>query len=185
MIVGTLYPLALEALTGERISVGAPFFNLTFVPLVVPLLAIVPFGPMLAWKRGDIRAASQRLMLAFGLNSWRNDHRGGLCRRRHDAAPLLGVWLGLWLIGGAISEIAYRVKLGTAPADESWRRARGLPRSAYGTALAHAGVGITVLGIVVASTWNTEVIRTMRPLDTVDLSGYSVTPQRIRQSEQP
>ncbi|MEJ0012359.1 MAG: heme lyase CcmF/NrfE family subunit [Bauldia sp.] len=174
VIVGTLYPLALEALTGTRISVGAPFFNLTFVPLVVPLLAIVPFGPMLAWKRGDLQAAAQRLMLAFGLTLGATiigaDFAGV-----GTTLPLLGVWLGLWLIAGAIAEIAFRVKLGLAPLDESWRRARGLPRSAYGTALAHAGVGVTVLGIVVATTWATEAIRTMRPGDTVELSGYAVT----------
>ena len=57
VVIGTLYPLVLEALTGVRISVGAPFFNLTFGPLVVPLLLLVPFGPMLAWKRGDLDAA--------------------------------------------------------------------------------------------------------------------------------
>ena len=54
VFIGTLYPLALEALTGEKISVGAPFFNLTFGPLFVPLLLAMPFGPLLAWKRGDI-----------------------------------------------------------------------------------------------------------------------------------
>ncbi len=54
VFVGTLYPLALEALTGDKISVGAPFFNLTFGPLFVPLLIAVPFGPLLAWKRGDL-----------------------------------------------------------------------------------------------------------------------------------
>ena len=54
VFVGTLYPLALEALTAEKISVGAPFFNLTFGPLFVPLLIAVPFGPLLAWKRGDL-----------------------------------------------------------------------------------------------------------------------------------
>src|SRR5215510_6659937 len=64
VFVGTLYPLALEAITGEKISVGGPFFNYTFVPLIVPLLIAVPFGPMLAWKRGDITAAGQRLMAA-------------------------------------------------------------------------------------------------------------------------
>ena len=57
MFVGTLYPLALEALTGDKISVGPPFFNLTFVPLMVPLLLAVPFGPLLAWKRGDLLGA--------------------------------------------------------------------------------------------------------------------------------
>ena len=64
VFVGTLYPLALEALTGDKISVGPPFFNLTFAPLIVPLLIAVPFGPLLAWKRGDLVAAAQRLMAA-------------------------------------------------------------------------------------------------------------------------
>ena len=54
VFVGTLYPLALEALTGEKISVGAPFFNATFGPLMVPLLIAMPFGPLMAWKRGDL-----------------------------------------------------------------------------------------------------------------------------------
>src|SRR5437764_474616 len=62
VFVGTLYPLALEALTGDKISVGAPFFNLTFGPLFVPLLIAVPFGPLLAWKRGDVFGAAQRLI---------------------------------------------------------------------------------------------------------------------------
>ena len=58
VFVGTLYPLALEAATGEKISVGAPFFNLTFAPLFIPLLIAVPFGPLLAWKRGDLRGVA-------------------------------------------------------------------------------------------------------------------------------
>ena len=52
---------------GTRISVGAPFFGLTFIPLVVPLLILVPFGPLLAWKRGDLLAASQRLLAALAV----------------------------------------------------------------------------------------------------------------------
>ena len=64
VFIGTLYPLALEVVTGEKISVGAPFFNLTFAPLFVPLMLAMPFGPLLAWKRGDVIGASQRLMAA-------------------------------------------------------------------------------------------------------------------------
>src|SRR6187455_930207 len=67
VFTGTLYPLALEALTGEKISVGAPFFNLTFGPLFIPLLVAVPFGPLLAWKRGDLYGVAQRLMIAAGI----------------------------------------------------------------------------------------------------------------------
>src|SRR6186713_811810 len=66
VFIGTLYPLALEALTGDKISVGAPFFNLTFGPLFIPLLLAVPFGPLLGWKRGDLYGAAQRLIGAAG-----------------------------------------------------------------------------------------------------------------------
>ena len=65
VLLGTLYPLVLEAFSADRFSVGAPFFNLTFGPLMVPLLVIVPFGPLLAWKRGDVLAVAQRLWAAF------------------------------------------------------------------------------------------------------------------------
>src|SRR5262245_57111109 len=67
VLVGTLYPLVLEATTGDKISVGAPFFDMTFVPLMLPLLAIVPFGPLLAWKRGDLLGAAQRLFVALAV----------------------------------------------------------------------------------------------------------------------
>src|SRR6202165_353838 len=67
VFVGTLYPLAYEALTGNKISVGAPFFNLTFGTLFIPLLIAVPFGPLMAWKRGDLWGVTQRLTAAFVL----------------------------------------------------------------------------------------------------------------------
>ena len=128
VFVGTLYPLALEALTGDKISVGPPFFNLTFAPLIVPLLIAVPFGPLLAWKRGDLLAAAQRLMaaacvaLAAAILLLAFNHRGPWL------APL-GIGLGIWLIMGALTEIAYRVKLAQASPSEAWRRLRNLPRA--------------------------------------------------------
>ena len=84
VFVGTLYPLALEALTGEKISVGAPFFNATFGPLFVPLLIAMPFGPLLAWKRGDLLGVAQRLVGAAAVGV--NHCRGDLCHggRRSD-----------------------------------------------------------------------------------------------------
>ena len=75
VFVGTLYPLALEALTGDKISVGPPFFNATFGPLFIPLMLAMPFGPLLGWKRGDILAAAQRL-LAAALLAAVGDRRG-------------------------------------------------------------------------------------------------------------
>jgi len=173
VLIGTLYPLVLESLTGERISVGAPFFNLIFIPLITPLLLIVPFGPMLAWKRGDLRAASERLVFAFGLAILAAMAAAWLAGAENVLA-LFGVAVGVWLIAGAFSEIAYRTKLFAAPPAESMRRLLGLPRSAFGTTLAHAGVGVTVLGIVVASNFATEHILTMRPGEEVVAGGRTI-----------
>ena len=71
MFIGTLYPLFIEAITGDKISVGAPFFDLTFGPLMLPLLVVVPFGPLLAWKRGDVFAVGAAPDAAFGGACWR------------------------------------------------------------------------------------------------------------------
>jgi cytochrome c-type biogenesis protein CcmF len=173
VFVGTLYPLALEVMTGEKISVGAPFFNLTFGPLFVPLLVALPFGPLLAWKRGDLLAAGQRLMaagiaalIALALVSawtW-----GG-----STLAPL-AIGLALFVIVGAVVDIAERIGLFRMPFNIAIRRARGLPRSAWGTMFAHAGVGVALIGIVCETSWNSENIRTMRAGDVTNIAGYAL-----------
>ena len=174
VFVGTLYPLVLDAITDEKISVGAPFFNLTFGPLMVPLLLAVPFGPVLSWKRGDLLAASQRLYAAFGLAvlmtliafwAWGMDI---------ILAPL-GVGLAVWVMAGSVSEIVTRVKFFEVGPRRAFARLTGLPGSAWGTAFAHFGIGLAVLGIVTASAFQEEHVLTMRPGDTVEIAGYQLT----------
>jgi cytochrome c-type biogenesis protein CcmF len=174
VFVGTLYPLTLEALTGDKISVGPPFFNLTFVPLIVPLLVAVPFGPMLAWKRGDLLAAAQRLMAAACVALVVAVLVLAFRQRGPWLAPF-GVGLGVWLILGTLTEIAYRVKLFDVKASEAWRRLRNLPRAACGGALAHAGVGLMVIGIVATTAWREEKILAMKPGDAAEIAGYRLT----------
>ncbi|MBN9268817.1 MAG: heme lyase CcmF/NrfE family subunit, partial [Mesorhizobium sp.] len=111
VLVGTLYPLALEALTGDKISVGAPFFNLTFAPLMVPLLVMVPFGPLLAWKRGDILAAGQRLMAAFAV-ALAAMLVTLLFINGASVLAALGAGLAFWLVAGALTDLAVRSGLG-------------------------------------------------------------------------
>jgi cytochrome c-type biogenesis protein CcmF len=169
VLVGTLYPLALESLTGEKISVGAPFFNATFWPLFVPLLMAMPFGPLLAWKRGDVVGVAQRLFGAFALALV------GIAITLVAAGggPVLapfGIGLSLFVMGGALSDLAERTAIGRQPLQAVRRRAAGLPRSAWGGALAHLGLGITIFGIVCETNWAAE-----RPHDTVSLRGYDVT----------
>jgi cytochrome c-type biogenesis protein CcmF len=176
VFVGELYPLALESLTGEKISVGAPFFNFTVVPLFLPLVLLMPVGQNLAWKRGDFLGAAQRLYFALlcglalmlVLAGW------------HHNGPLTSIivsGLGLYVIVGAFSEIISRcfgrsalVKGGVA---QAWRRATGLPLSTYGTALAHAGIGVSLLGLA-ATGWGAEKITTMKAGDIVDVGPYQL-----------
>ena len=184
VVVGTLYPLALEALSGTRISVGAPFFNLTFAPLIVPLLLIVPYGPFLAWKRGDLRGATQRLMAAFAVAILFVAVAAVLAGATSLLA-VFGIGLAAWLVAGALSELAFRIRFGSVSLGESLRRLIGLPRSALGTTLAHAGLGLVVLGIVSASAWSTESILTMRPGDTVPVAGRDIKLDGINQRQGP
>ena len=175
VFVGTLYPLALEAITGEKISVGAPFFNLTFVPLIVPLLIAVPFGPLLAWKRGDLVAAAQRLMAAAVIALASTVLLLAVAWGRGPWLAPFGIGLGLWLILGALSEIAYRVKFREAAPAETWRRLSNLPRAAYGTTLAHAGLGLAVIGIVATTAWRSEAILALKPGESAEIAGYTLT----------
>jgi cytochrome c-type biogenesis protein CcmF len=171
VLVGTLYPLGLEVLTSEKISVGAPFFNLTFAPLFVPLMAAVPFGPMLAWKRGDLLGASQRLMAAGIASLLALAFVWAWARGGSSLAPL-GIGLAVWVIVGAFSDLAERLALFRSPFPVSLRRARGLPRSNWGTAFAHAGIGLALIGIVCETTWNSEYIGIMKPEDVRTIAGY-------------
>jgi cytochrome c-type biogenesis protein CcmF len=173
VFVGTLYPLALEAVTGSKISVGAPFFNATFTPLFIPLLMVLPFGPLLAWKRADLGAVGQRLAVAGGLAVLAMIAVLALYQRGPVLA-IFGIGLGVWLVAGAASEIAYRIKLFREPLGTSLRRAIHLPRSAWGTMVAHAGVGIVVLGITGVSAWRAETVVAIKPGEQLTVAGYRI-----------
>jgi cytochrome c-type biogenesis protein CcmF len=173
VFVGTLYPLALEAVSGEKISVGAPFFNTTFGPLFAFLLIAVPFGPLLAWKRGDLVGVAQRLSGAFLVALI-----GLAASFVVEGKPLLapfGVGVALFVITGAVTDICERIGLLRTPLATVLRRAAGLPRSAWGTAFAHLGLGITLLGIVGETQWGAERILSVKPGDKVTVRNYDVT----------
>jgi cytochrome c-type biogenesis protein CcmF len=174
VFVGTLYPLALETLTGDKISVGPPYFNLTFGPIILPLLLLVPIGPFLAWKRGDIGLALRRLRLALVLALAMGFVVFALNVRGPWLAPA-GMAVAAWLVLGALTDIAARISLFRAPFGESMRRLVGLPRAALGGALAHAGVGVMVAGIIAISLWRVEVIVALKPGESAGVGRYTVT----------
>ncbi len=174
VLVGTLYPLILDAAIGARISVGPPFFNMTFGALMLPLLVVLPFGPFLAWKRGDLVAVTQRLVAAAGLAVFATMLVFIFSGAQVSLAPL-GFLAGFWVAFGAIADLADRGKVGRVPLAQSWRRLIGLPKGAWSTAIAHFGMGITVLGVVAVSTWETENITVLKQGETAELAGYEVT----------
>ena len=174
VFVGTLYPLALESLAGEKISVGAPFFNLTFGPLFLVLMALMPFGPLLAWKRGNILGVAQRLMAAYAVGIVALAVAFAVESTQSVLAPF-GVGLAFYVMAGAVVDLVERTGLFRMPLGIVARRAAGLPRSTWGTAVAHFGIAVTLLGIIGAGTWGVERIVALKPSQTVSLADYDLT----------
>ena len=176
VLVGTLYPLILESVGGDKISVGPPFFHLAFAPLMLPLFALLPFGPALMWREGDAAAAAMRLWPAAAAGGvalvaasvWRAGGADGI-------GPLwaLFVWaLGVWVITGAACEVWRRARAVPAP---GWRRRLArLGGATWGMSLAHMGVGVLLLGVVALSAWSEERIEALRPGEAVTLAGWEV-----------
>jgi cytochrome c-type biogenesis protein CcmF len=173
VFLGTLYPLFLEAITGARVSVGPPYFNATFLPLMVPLLAAVAIGPLLGWKRGDLSGALSRLVFA-GAATLLVVLATAYFRYGGPVLALLGMGLAAWLVFGSLNELAERTRLFRMPWSESLARARGLPRAAWGMTIAHAGLGLVVAGVTATSAWQSERVEVMRAGDTIEIAGYTL-----------
>jgi cytochrome c-type biogenesis protein CcmF len=172
VFVGTLYPLALESVTGEKISVGAPYFNLTFGPIILPLLVILPFGQSLAWKRGHLLPVAQRLIVAAAAGLAGFAALFAVFRGGPILAPL-GAGLAIFIIVSAVTELGSKI-VARRSLRASLGRAIGLPRSVWGMAFAHAGLGLTLLGLAAAG-WGAERIATLHPGATEAIGPYEVT----------
>ncbi len=184
VLLGTLYPLIREAIDGEAVSVGPPFFNLTFTPVMLLALAILPAGPLLAWKRGDASAVMRRLWVALAAAALLGLVAYAVVTPRKALASA-GVALGFWLIGGALVELAERLKFLRAPIAEVWRRAVGLPRGAWGTTLAHAGMGVFVLGASFETAWRVEQAQALSLNQSFKLGAYELTLTDVGSVEGP
>ena len=174
VLLGTLYPLLAEAVGGDAVSVGPPYFNLTFVPLMAIVMLVTPLGPLLAWKRADAKGAVQRLWAAGAIAVVVALAGLALISPRH-AVACLGLGAGAWLIVGALVEIAERAKLGRIAFGDAMRRLGGLPRGAWGMTLAHLGLGVFVLGATFETTWKVEAAEAIGVGGRVDFGAYHLT----------
>ncbi|MBT5674187.1 MAG: heme lyase CcmF/NrfE family subunit [Rhodospirillaceae bacterium] len=183
VFIGTLYPLILDAISGDKVSVGPPFFESSFVWIMAPLFLLAAAGPLMAWKRADIAGVAQRLTLAFVAAAVAAillvAIRGG------PWGAILGLTIAAWLIGGVAAEFFERVRLFRVPLMDSLRRARVLPRSAWGMSLAHAGIAILIAGAVGATNWQTEHVEVMQVGESAHVAGYDFTLVSLENGQGP
>jgi cytochrome c-type biogenesis protein CcmF len=144
----------------------------------------LPFGPLLAWKRGDLWGATQRLGVAMAAAAVAGVATYVVAGGQSALAPL-ALALGVWLVCGSLVDLGERIQLFRVSAATSLSRFAGLPRSALGTVVAHAGMGLTVIGIVATSAYQTETVVGLKPGESVEISGYTLLFQGIAPSTGP
>jgi cytochrome c-type biogenesis protein CcmF len=164
VLLGTLYPLFLDLLTGAKVSVGPPFFNSTFVPICAPLFAALCVGPFLNWKRAELWSALVRLRAAFAVSVIAAIVASVVIDGRATLAAI-AFGFGIWLITGSLTEFVGRARRG---------RLSAMPRSTIGMSISHTALGFVVLGTVATAAWNHELIRTMKIGDTAEFAGLGV-----------
>jgi cytochrome c-type biogenesis protein CcmF len=182
VFVGTLWPMFADALFGMKVSVGPPFFNSASFPLVVPLLLAMAAGPLMPWKRAQLASVVMRLwwcavigFAAFFL---------ALLLSGQKVMPAVGFAFAAWVVGAAIADIADRTALFRTNLGNSWNRAKGLPRAAWGAAIAHAGVGITAAGIAGMGLAQERMVA-LAPGESTTLAGYEWRLDGVRDVEGP
>ena len=173
VFLGTFYPLIVDMMGSDKISVGPPYYNRTFVPIMIPVLLVMVIGPMLKWKRDNILAAIGRLKypaVASGLTAI----LVLVLTLGRNAFAAVFFAVAVWLVAGSLAALAYRTRLGAVPLAMTLRLARTTPRAFYGLVIAHAGMGIAVAGITGMTSWATEKIDMLRPGQSLELSGYNL-----------
>jgi cytochrome c-type biogenesis protein CcmF len=169
VFVGTLYPLVLDAINGTKITVGPPYYALTFAPIFFALLVLVPFGPRLGWKRGDLKAAWRSLYPALGLAAITALAVLAIVSPRGLAAAGAFAVAG-WLIGASLIDI---------------RKRKGARASAFAAALAHAGLGVSLLGVAGTTAWRSEALTVLAPGQTMTVGPYTLRFDGVTQEQGP
>ena len=171
VLIGTLYPLLLDALTGAKVSVGPPFFELSFIPLSILLLLALGIGPFLAWKRGNLSRAIKLMRPAIFIavvgagGAW-------LIWGTGPVMAFIGFAVAAWLIGTILVDMAQKMTPKRASLTTVFQKARGLPRSVWGMWAAHFGMAVLVLGITASETWTEEKLVILTPGETAEVGAF-------------
>jgi cytochrome c-type biogenesis protein CcmF len=181
VLLGTLYPLFMDALGLGKISVGPPYFNAVFIPLITPVLFLMGIGPLARWKQASLPDMTVRLRWAFAVallvSAILPFTLGGM-----DLAASLGLFLALWILFTVSIGLAERLK----PAPGNFlQKLAGLPRGYWGMQVAHAGMAIVVVGATVVSNYESERDVRMNIGDHVELAGYKFTFRGVNERPGP
>ena len=183
ILLGTLYPLLLDALDGGKVSVGAPFFNTVFIPMMIPMVLVMAVAPHLHWKRSQVVPAFINLRVAFGCASL-SGALAYFAYKGNFVGPI-ALALGVWLALGTLSELAARIRLFKNSFFDSLKILTRIPRASWGMTLAHFGLALGIIGMAGAGTWTVESIQVMKPNDKVEVSGYEFTFGGVQSKEGP
>jgi cytochrome c-type biogenesis protein CcmF len=173
---GTLWPIVAEMLFGRKLTVGAPFFDVSFTPFMIALGAALPIGALLPWKRGRIGKAIWTLRYALGLALALALLVWTLQSGETMLGPI-GVLLGSWIVFGALTDLFSRT--GRGPLSGRFGRLIRLPRADWGRVVAHSGLGITMLSIAGLTAWELEDIRVVQLGESYDIGAYTLTLEKV------
>src|SRR5262245_19902515 len=183
VLLGTLYPLFVDALNLGKLSVGPPYFNTVFVPLMAPAMFLIGVGPMARWKQAKVPDLAVRLKWAFALSLIMSVVLpfviGGWKWRAS-----LGLLLAVWIVATVIQNLISRVRIQSGNAN-LFSRLRSLPRSYYGMQLAHVGVAVFIAGVTVVTSYQTERDVKMNIGDTVSVGGYQFQLKNLARVQGP
>jgi cytochrome c-type biogenesis protein CcmF len=180
VLLGTLYPLVIDALGMGKLSVGPPYFDAVFVPLMAPALFLMGVGPMARWRKAEVGDLTKRLRWAIGV-SLVSAVLAYLSLGHWTPMVGFGLLLAVWIASTAVLNLVE--KLREHPAPTVWRRLSAQTGSYFGMVLAHFGVAVFIVGVTMVSGFETESDVRMEVGDTASVAGYtfrleSVTPIR-------
>jgi cytochrome c-type biogenesis protein CcmF len=183
VLLGTLYPLALDASGLGKISVGPPYFETVFVPLMAPALFLMGIGPLARWKKASVPDLAARLRWAFATSLVAALFLP-LALGRWSALVAFGLLLATWVAASGGVQLYEKVR-NAAGGTSAWSRLRSTPRATYGMLLAHFGVAVFVAGVTLVKGYESEKDVRMEPGETVELGGYTFRFDGVRDAQGP
>ena len=184
VLLGTLYPLLLDALDLGKLSVGPPYFDAVFVPLMAPALFLLGIGPLARWKRAELPDLAKRMRWAMGVSVVVALAIGALAGRISFGATF-GLWMSAWIVGSIATDLVERLRPAKDTPRNVFRRAARLPRPLLGMMLAHLGVAAFAFGVSMVRTYEVERDVRMEIGDTTEVGGYVFRLSGLRNAPGP